>query len=731
MRRRFLSVVALIFAAACGVADNSSITEPTTIQRPLVASPDVVQACNVSFATLYGQLQNLFADASNDETSALSKLNSIQQQLNNGNLAGARVKAWDLVGFIQQKKTKNTFLGDADEIATFNRNLFCFVGYGPNSFLIYPSDDEQTLVTDDELAGVKVPANNVAVPTLLTINPLASAPPLDTKLDIHPLYYDFAITNEAGAGAWLADVVVGVCATTDSDVLQYLLLGHQSDTGFELLDPEPVPFLDCDGTGGSGNVSMNLAGDSLVALAAGVIGSAGVGGSTDDFSPIAPVDGRVVGSSGAGGGADDFRPRRGMTPSMNLVSLPSVVCSLPIQAVIGTEVAPECRPSITFETPTNHTPIAGVNVAWAVENNASVGSISTPSACNPFANSLALQSNASGVTTVCWKLGGTPGTNTVTATASPGGEAPDGVTFVYAEGGVLDTNATVIRFTATSIRIDPTAGATGASGSYTGSAFTGSGTCGPNPPLTPVLSYNTGDGNAPVNVGTYTLTVTCGVAGDPNDIYTTQTAQATITITQASSTTTVNCPATASFTGQPLTPCTAAATGAGGLNAPLTVNYTNNTLVGTATATAAYAGDANHTGSNGSATFTINNGYVQIGCFSSPIFNVMPPTKSAQNKGSNLQLKCTLKWPNGTVVTNATGNLQVYDLGPGLPAGGTPQPPVGAVPLSVPNAFKATSSGNYSYGLDTTPLFFVKGNGYLVRALWSDGSKTEGYFLLK
>ena len=47
-------------------------------------------------------------------------------------------------------------------------------------------------------------------------------------------------------------------------------------------------------------------------------------------------------------------------------------------------------------------------------------------------------------------------------------------------------------------------------------------------------------------------------------------------------------------------------TGAGGLNQSLTVSYTDNTNAGTATATASFAGDANHTGSNDSKTFPID-----------------------------------------------------------------------------------------------------------------------------
>src|SRR5207245_803580 len=75
---------------------------------------------------------------------------------------------------------------------------------------------------------------------------------------------------------------------------------------------------------------------------------------------------------------------------------------------------------------------------------------------------------------------------------------------------------------------------------------------------------------------------------------------------QAPSTTTVTCPASVPYTGAAQTPCTAMVTGAGGLNLALTVTYTNNINAGTATASASYAGDANHTGSNDSKTFIID-----------------------------------------------------------------------------------------------------------------------------
>src|SRR5206468_2781698 len=67
------------------------------------------------------------------------------------------------------------------------------------------------------------------------------------------------------------------------------------------------------------------------------------------------------------------------------------------------------------------------------------------------------------------------------------------------------------------------------------------------------------------------------------------------------------CPtASQTYTGAAIEPCSAMATGVGNLNVAVTpVTYTNNTNVGTATASAGFAGDANHDGSTGSNSFEI------------------------------------------------------------------------------------------------------------------------------
>jgi hypothetical protein len=105
----------------------------------------------------------------------------------------------------------------------------------------------------------------------------------------------------------------------------------------------------------------------------------------------------------------------------------------------------------------------------------------------------------------------------------------------------------------------------------------------------------------PANAGDYTASAS--YAGDAN--HSSSNDSKGYSISKASSTTTVICPATVIATGSPLTPCTAGATGAGGLNDGLPVEYTNNVNVGTAMASASYAGDQNHLPSAGSVTFVI------------------------------------------------------------------------------------------------------------------------------
>lgn len=123
------------------------------------------------------------------------------------------------------------------------------------------------------------------------------------------------------------------------------------------------------------------------------------------------------------------------------------------------------------------------------------------------------------------------------------------------------------------------------------------------------------------NVGVGTATATASFAGDAN--HTGDTRTVTFEITPAPSVVTVTCPATVTYTGDALTPCSATATGAGGLSQLLTVTYGSNTAAGSATAFATYAGDVNHTGSSADTTFGIAKAPVTVAvtCPSSVVFS--------------------------------------------------------------------------------------------------------------
>ena len=107
---------------------------------------------------------------------------------------------------------------------------------------------------------------------------------------------------------------------------------------------------------------------------------------------------------------------------------------------------------------------------------------------------------------------------------------------------------------------------------------------------------------ANVNVGT--ATASAAYPGDAD--HKSSNDSETFAIEKIATTTVVTCPASVNYTGAAHTPCTATVTSADGLNQSLTVTHSNNVNAGTATASAAYAGDANHNASNDSATFAIN-----------------------------------------------------------------------------------------------------------------------------
>ncbi len=167
--------------------------------------------------------------------------------------------------------------------------------------------------------------------------------------------------------------------------------------------------------------------------------------------------------------------------------------------------------------------------------------------------------------------------------------------------------------------------------------------------LTPSYSNN-------VNAGT--ATASASFAGDIN--HTGSSNSQTFTIEKAVSATAITCPANVIYTGAALTPCTAKVTGAGGLNQVLTVSYADNTNAGTATASASFAGDANHEFSSDSKTFAIDKAasVTSVTCPASVTYNgtAQTPCTAAVTGAGLLNQALTVTYTNNTNAGTATAS---------------------------------------------------------------------------
>ena len=91
--------------------------------------------------------------------------------------------------------------------------------------------------------------------------------------------------------------------------------------------------------------------------------------------------------------------------------------------------------------------------------------------------------------------------------------------------------------------------------------------------------------------------------------YNDQSGSVAIMVNKATSTVTVTCPSVSqTYTGLAHTPCSAEATGMGmiALDVSGSLLYADNTNVGTATVSASWGGESNHTGNTGSGSFSIS-----------------------------------------------------------------------------------------------------------------------------
>jgi hypothetical protein len=194
----------------------------------------------------------------------------------------------------------------------------------------------------------------------------------------------------------------------------------------------------------------------------------------------------------------------------------------------------------------------------------------------------------------------------------------------------------------------------GYTGVYDGQAHGASGTC---------RGIIGEDLSGSVNLGSKFTNVPGGTAHwtFSNSNYTNKSGDVSITLSKAPSLVSVSCPATPQpYTGSPLTPCTAMVTGVGGLNLPLTVSYSPNTDAGTVTASATYAGDANHESSSGSASFEISKvpSLVTVTCPTSVTYTglAQTPCTAVVTGVGGLDLPLTVSYSSNTDVGTATAS---------------------------------------------------------------------------
>ena len=550
MRRRATLSVAALFALAALAGACSDPTATKSVPR-VQATSDLTAGTCTTLGNLKTLAGTVFGAHSPNVSSVNGKLSNMDKLIKQGDLAGAQDQARSIVSFVQQKAAQGKLVGTAAQVQAFIDGVLCYAGLLTNTFLVFPSDAPQVKVSSDGLAGILLQGSTVAVPTLITITILPStSSPLITKLDQYPTY-----TQLTASSPLTRPAVVAVCPdpSVPTDVRARLRLGHQALAGFEITPPADGSFLTCPTGTALGPVGSFLKSLANLVLPkpvyAKMLLGGGVGGTATEFSPFGPVDPVLSASGGVGGTATEFLtmpapanapatsdgPRlpthtRVLVPGKRFNLTIAGVCTS-VDALFGTPLDTACRPVVTLTTRLG-TIMQNVPVGWVIGLGGGVVAPETPvtRACGTFGSTAANTSDVTGKAGVCWILGPTPGTNTVKATPTAGGDAPVGVTF----------SPPHFLFTATARTISPTASATSGTFAYSGLAQPGSGSCSHG--LTPVLSYSSE--SAPVNVGGYTLTVTCG-AGDP--LYTTVAATATITITPLTVTATAGSAAVGNF----------------------------------------------------------------------------------------------------------------------------------------------------------------------------------------
>ncbi len=156
----------------------------------------------------------------------------------------------------------------------------------------------------------------------------------------------------------------------------------------------------------------------------------GVGGTATEFQRAPSTDSlRFPSSAPSQAKPAPASPNFALTPGPRSATVVNGVCTQ-IDAIVGNPVETACRPTITLTT-FQGTILTNVPVGWAIGlgGGTIAPEVTIAHTCGAFGNTASTATDVNGNASVCWTLGPTPGTNTVLAAPSAGGDAPPGVTF--------------------------------------------------------------------------------------------------------------------------------------------------------------------------------------------------------------------------------------------------------------------------------------------------------------
>lgn len=488
-----LALAVTLSAAACGENPVGSRDDATQVARGATIN-SYAYCTSADHGDLLSLAAQLFGEGSPNYNSVRGKLNNLQHQAETGNVTAKKSKAHDIIDFVLVKNAESALPG-GDLIVTdaggetttvilaFVNGVYCFAGIDitlldPNSTLIFPNDEPQTVYSDDGNAGIYFPGDPVDFPTLITFSVAGNYPgrsgPLNTKLDQYPGFLQVTSQSENGGLLGLdafgnpIRATVAVCVTAPRSVFVRggLKLGHgRNELGSQVVDlttPDagvPLPNIGC---------TYDLPTDapvSLVRKATSVIFGAnaeeesftgGLGGTVTEFSPFGGVDTELEFGGGLGGTVTEFTREALLRVGATTTASVHAACSVPYGAQV-TDSA--CVPSVRVTT-SQGTPLS-VPITWEVvagggrisNRTSGLGTVADPIVCTNqldskfdvtsfgvttsvggYPTDAGYDAGAGGRSAVCWTVGNYPGTNQVRVTATAGGEAPAGVTFVDALG---------------------------------------------------------------------------------------------------------------------------------------------------------------------------------------------------------------------------------------------------------------------------------------------------------